>query len=151
MYGFQIIRKKMSNKKEWLYEKLNRLVKLCKATEPDQPDDKHLFQPSNIEAHDLLIQVEQRYDEMRPHEIKEIMVEANKLWKFRRKIWNGDVDWDWQSNLDSELADMIKRNEIITAIKYYRDECKKETGTTPSLKESEQYVDKMRYPLGVPK
>ena len=141
----------MSNKKEWLYEKLNRLVKLAKATEPDQPDDKHLFQPSNIEAHDLLIQVEQRYDEMRPHEIKEIMVEANKLWKFRRKIWNGDVDWDWQSNLDSELADMIKRNEIITAIKYYRDECKKETGTTPSLKESKQYVDKMRYPLGVPK
>ncbi len=141
----------MSNKQDWIYEKLNRLVKLCKATEPDQPDDKHLFQPSNIEAHDLLIQVEQRYDEMRPHEIKEIMVEANKLWKFRRKIWNGDVDWDWQSNLDSELADMIKRNEIITAIKYYRDECKKETGTTPSLKESKQYVDKMRYPLGVPK
>jgi len=141
----------MSNKKEWIYEKLNRLVKLCKATEPDQPDDKHLFQPSNIEAHDLLIQVEQRYDEMRPHEIKEIMVEANKLWKFRRKIWNGDVDWDWQSNLDSELADMIKRNEIITAIKYYRDECKKETGTAPSLRESKQYVDKMRYPLGVPK
>ena len=141
----------MSNKKEWLYEKLNRLVKLAKATEPDQPDDKHLFQPSTIEAYDLLMEVEQRYDEMRPHEIKEIMVEANKLWKFRRKIWNGDVDWDWQSNLDSELADMIKRNEIITAIKYYRDECKKETGTTPSLKESKQYVDKMRYPLGVPK
>ena len=141
----------MSNKKEWMLERLNRLVKLCKATEPDQPDDKHLFQPSNIDAHDLLIQVEQRYDEMRPHEIKEIMVEANKLWKFRRKIWNGDVDWDWQSNLDSELADMIKRNEIITAIKYYRDECKKETGTAPSLRESKQYVDKMRYPLGVPK
>lgn len=141
----------MSNKQDWIYEKLNRLVKLCKATEPDQPDDKHLFQPSNIEAHDLLIQVEQRYDEMRPHEIKEIMVEANKLWKFRRKILNGDVDWDWQSNLDSELTDMIKRNEIVTAIKYYRAECKKETGTAPTLKESKHYVDKMRYPLGVPK
>ena len=141
----------MSNKKEWLYEKLNRLVKLVRSTEPDQPDDKHLFKPSTIEAYDLLVEVEQRYDEMRPHEIKEIMVEANKLWKFRRKIWNGDVDWDWQSNWDSELADMIKRNEIITAIKYYRDECKKETGTAPSLRESKQYVDKMRYPLGVPK
>ena len=134
----------MSNKKEWLYEKLNRLVKLVRSTEPDQPDDKHLFQPCNIDAHNLLMEVEQRYDEMRPHEIKEIMVEANKIWKFRRKIWNGDVDWNWQSNLDSELVDMIKAGAVINAIKYYRAECEKETGSTPSLKESKQYVDKIR-------
>ncbi len=131
----------MSNKKEWLYEKLNRLVKLAKATEPDQPDDKHLFQPSTIEAYDLLMEVEQRYDEMRPHEIKEIMVEANKIWKFRRKVWNGDVDWNWQSQLDHELEDMLKQGAKIAAIKHYRAECEKETGTAPSLKESKDYVD----------
>ena len=134
----------MSNKKEWLCEKLNRLVKLVRATEPDQPDDKHLFKPSTIEAYDLLVEVEQRYDEMRPREIKEIMVEANKIWKFRRKIWNGDVDWNWQSNLDSELVDMIKAGAVINAIKYYRAECEKETGSAPSLKESKHYVDKLR-------
>ena len=134
----------MSNKKEWLYEKLNRLVKLVRSTEPDQPDDKHLFKPSTIEAYDLLMEVEQRYDEMRPHEIKEIMVEANKIWKFRRRIWNGDVDWNWQSQLDKELEDMLKQGAKISAIKYYRAECEKETGTTPSLRESKDYVDKMR-------
>tara|TARA_R110000796_G_scaffold126759_4_gene241720 strand:+ start:1056 stop:1496 length:441 start_codon:yes stop_codon:yes gene_type:complete len=134
----------MSNKKDWLYEKLNRLVKLSRATEPDQPDDKHLFQPSTIEAYDLLVEVEQRYDEMRPHEIREIMVEANKIWKFRKKIWNGDADWNWQSNLDSELADMIKAGAVINAIKYYRAECEKEVGSTPTLKESKDYVDKLR-------
>jgi hypothetical protein len=133
----------MSNKKDWMVERLSRLVKLCKSTEPDQPDDKHLFQPCNIDAHDLLVQVDQRYDEMRPREIKEIMVEANKIWKFRRKIWNGDVDWDWQSKLDGELEVFIKRGEKITAIKHYRSECEKETGSMPSLKESKDYVDKL--------
>jgi len=137
----------MSNKKEWLYEKLNRLVKLVRATEPDQPDDKHLFQPCNIDAHNLLMEVEQRYDEMRPHEIKEIMVEANKIWKFRRKIWNGDVDWNWQSQLDQELEDMLKQGAKIAAIKHYRSECEKETGSTPSLRESKDYVDKLEVNL----
>ena len=134
----------MSNKKEWLYEKLNRLVKLVKATEPDQPDDKHLFQPCNIDAHSLLVRVEREYDEMTAAEIKEIMVAANRIWKFRRKIWNGDVDWNWQSKLDGELYDMIKAGVVINAIKHYRAECEKETGSMPSLKESKHYVDKLR-------
>ena len=66
----------MSNKKEWIYEKLNRLVKFCKATEPDQPDDKHLFMPTIIDAYDMLNDVEDSYDEMTSSEIKKIMVEA---------------------------------------------------------------------------
>jgi hypothetical protein len=136
--------KTSSNKKEWMYEKLNRLVKLCKATEPDQPDDNHLFQPSNIEAHNLLVDVEQRYDEMMPHEIKEIMVDANKIWKFRIKVRSGDVDWNWRSKLDQELESMIKQNQIIGAIKHYRVEYEKETGTTTTLKNSKHYVDKIR-------
>ena len=63
-----------SNKKQWMYEKLNRLVKLCKATEPDQPDDKHLFMPTTIDAYDMLNDVEDSYDDMTPREIKEIML-----------------------------------------------------------------------------
>ena len=133
----------MSNKKEWIYEKLNRLVKLCKATEPDQPDDKHLFMPTIIDAYDMLNDVEDSYDEMTSSEIKKIMVEANKIWRFRRKIWNGDVDWDWQSQLDGELEVFIKRGEQITAIKHYRAACEKETGHQPTLKESKEYVDKL--------
>ena len=44
---------KMSNKKDWVVEKLNRLVKLSRATEPDQPDDTSLFTPHTIDAYDL--------------------------------------------------------------------------------------------------
>ena len=133
----------MNNKKHWMIQKLSRLVKLVRATEPDQPDDKHLFQPSNIDAHALLMEVTERYDEMKPGEIKDIMIEANKIWKFRRKIYNGDVDWNWQSRLDDELEGFIKRGEKITAIKHYRAECEKESGFAPSLKDAKEYVDKL--------
>ena len=133
----------MSNKKQWIYEKLNRLVKLCKATEPDQPDDKHLFMPTIIDAYDMLNDVKERYDEMSPVEIKRIMVEANKIWQFRRKIWKGDIDWDWQGRLDNELERFILAGEKINAIKHYRNECERESGIQPSLKDSKVYVDKL--------
>ena len=133
----------MSNKKQWIYEKLNRLVKLCKATEPDQPDDKHLFMPTIIDAYDMLTDVKERYDEMSPVEIKDMMIEANKIWRFRRKIWNGDVDWDWQSRLDNELEKFILAGEKINAIKHYRNENERESGFKPSLKDSKDYVDKL--------
>ena len=132
-----------SNKKQWIYEKLNRLVKLCKATEPDQPDDKHLFMPTIIDAYDMLNDVKERYDEMSPVEIKRIMVEANKIWQFRRKIWSGDVDWDWESRLDDELEVFIKKGHKIAAIKHYRAECERESGIRPSLSDSKKYVDKL--------
>ena len=137
-----------TNKKQWLYEKLNRLVKLCKATEPDQPDDKHLFMPTIIDAYDMLNDVEDNYDDMSLVEIKKIMIEANKIWKFRKKVYNGDIDWNWQSQLDGELEAMILQGSVINAIKHYRKEIEKETGTIPSLREGKDYVDKMRTTVG---
>ena len=132
-----------SNKKQWMYEKLNRLVKLCRATEPDQPDDKHLFMPTTIDAYDMLNDVEDSYDEMTPSEIKKIMVEANKIWQFRRKILKGDIDWDWESRLDDELEKFILAGEKINAIKHYRAECDRESGIRPSLSDSKKYIDKL--------
>jgi len=139
----EVTDKIMSNKKQWIYEKLNRLVKLCKATEPDQPDDKHLFMPTIVDAYDMLNDIEDTYDEMSSKEIKEIMIKANKIWRFRRKIYNGDVDWNWQSQLDTELERFILAGEKINAIKHYRKECEKESGFLPSLKDSKEYVDKL--------
>ena len=138
----------MSNKKEWMYKKLNRLVKLCKATEPEKPDDTHLFMPTTIDAYDMLNDVEDNYDDMSLVEIKKIMIEANKIWKFRKKVYNGDIDWNWQSQLDGELEAMILQGSVINAIKQYRKEIEKETGTIPSLREGKDYVDKMRTTVG---
>ena len=138
-----------TNKKQWLYEKLNRLVKLCKVTEPDQPDDKHLFMPTIIDAYDMLNDVKERYDEMSLVEIKQIMLEANKIWKFRKKVYNGDIDWNWESQLDDELEVFIKKGHTISAIKHYRNECEKESGIQPSLKDSKNYVDKLKENMGI--
>ena len=138
-----------SNKKQWMYEKLNRLVKLCKATEPDRPDDTHLFMPTIIDAYDMLNDVKERYDEMSLVEIKQIMLEANKIWKFRKKVYNGDIDWNWESQLDDELEIFIKKGNTISAIKHYRNECEKESGIQPSLKDSKNYVDKLKENMGI--
>ena len=131
-----------------MYKKLNRLVKLCKATEPEKPDDTHLFMPTTIDAYDMLNDVEDNYDDMSLVEIKKIMIEANKIWKFRKKVYNGDIDWNWQSQLDGELEAMILQGSVIDAIKHYRKEIEKETGTIPSLREGKDYVDKMRTTVG---
>ena len=131
-----------------MYKKLNRLVKLCKATEPEKPDDTHLFMPTTIDAYDMLNDVEDNYDDMSLVEIKKIMIEANKIWKFRKKVYNGDLDWNWQSQLDGELEAMILQGSVINAIKHYRKEIEKETGTIPSLREGKDYVDKMRTTVG---
>ena len=131
-----------------MYKKLNRLVKLCKATEPEKPDDTHLFMPTTIDAYDMLNDVEDNYDDMSLVEIKKIMIEANKICKFRKKVYNGDIDWNWQSQLDGELEAMILQGSVINAIKHYRKEIEKETGNIPSLREGKDYVDKMRTTVG---
>ena len=131
-----------------MYKKLNRVVKLCKATEPEKPDDTHLFMPTTIDAYDMLVDVEDYYNNMSPVQIREIMIKANKIWKFRKKVYNGDIDWNWQSQLDGELEAMILQGSVINAIKHYRKEIEKETGTIPSLREGKDYVDKMRTTVG---
>ena len=138
----------MSNKKEWMYKKLNRLVKLCKATEPEKPDDTHLIMPTTIDAYDMLVDVEDYYNNMSPVQIREIMIKANKIWKFRKKVYNGEIDWNWQSQLDGELEAMILQGSVINAIKHYRKEIDKETGNIPSLREGKDYVDKIRTTMG---
>ena len=133
-----------------MYKKLNRLVKLCKATEPEMPNNNtHLFMPTTIDAYDMLVDVEDYYNDMSPVQIREIMIQANKIWKFRKKVYNGDIDWNWESQLDDELEVFIKKGHTISAIKHYRNECEKESGIQPSLKDSKNYVDKLKENMGI--
>ena len=81
----EVTNKMNNHKRDWVIDKLERLVKLCKATEPDQPDDTSLFTPNTIDAHDLLNKVEE-YN-MSNSDLVEIMSEANRIWKIRRKIF----------------------------------------------------------------
>jgi hypothetical protein len=134
----------MSNKKEWMLERLDRLVKICKSTEPDSPDDIWLFTPQVIDAHEMYNRVDVAYDSLNAEERVEIMKKANTVWKIRRKIWNGEFDSDWQATMYAEIVDMIKAGAVIQSIKYYRSEMKTNLDIDVSLRESKDYVDAIR-------
>ena len=134
----------MSNKKDWMLERLNRLVKLCKSTEPDNPDDTWLFSSDNVEAHHLCDIVLEDYDTMSYEDKVNIMTKANTIWKIRKKIYNGEWDYVTASTLHDKVEDIIKSGAIIEAIKHYRSEMKTHLNTDVSLREAKDYIDALR-------
>ena len=137
----------MSNKKEWIVDKLKRLVKLSTATEPDIPDDTYLFTPNTIDAYDLLNEVEKNYDHMTNSDIVKIMSEANKIWKIRKKIWNGEWDDLPAVQLIAEVEEFIIKGQKINSIKHYRNNSEQVFGKPFSLKESKDACDKIQEDL----
>ena len=136
----------MSNyKKDWIIEKLNRLVKLCKATEPDIPDDTSLFTPHTIDAHDLLNKVE-NYN-MSNSDLVEMMSEANRIWKIRKKIWNGEWDALPEAQLIYEVEDYIIQGQKINAIKHYKNNSERVFGKKYGLQESKHACDAIQNDL----
>ena len=131
----------MSNKKDWMIERLSRLVKLCKSTEPDVPDDNSLFTVHNIDAHDMYARVDNGYNELHADEMVSIMKGANRIWRIRRKIWNGEWDTDMEAELNDGVQDLLEQNAKIAAIKYYRKTMNDIFGEEKTLKESKDFVD----------
>ena len=127
-----------------MLERLNRLVKLCKSTEPDNPDDSWLFTPHVVEAHEIYNKVDVSYDSLNAEERVTIMKTANKIWKIRNKIKNGKWDYVTASTLHDKVEDMIKSGAIVDAIKHYRSEMKTHLDTDVSLREAKNYVDALR-------
>ena len=127
-----------------MYERLQRLLKLCKATEPDiKPTDEHLFSSFSSEAYQMTANVSANYDELTEEEIADIMRRANIIWKYRRKVRNGDVDGSFQSQLEYQIEKKLQKGNKIEAIKIYRREMLKLNGkgNQPSLKDSKDWVD----------
>ena len=134
----------MSNKKDWMHERLDRLVKLVKSTEPDSPDDNWLFTPQVIEAHEMCDNVLQNYDILDSEDKVNIMKQANTIWKIRRMIYNGEFDFDWQADMHTEIVNQIKAGALIQAIKHYRQEMEAHTGSRPNLRVSKDYIDSIK-------
>jgi len=137
----------MSNKKDWMLDRLSRLVKLCKSTEPDKPDDTSLFTVHNIDAHDMYAKVDNGYNELHADEMVRMMKDANRIWRIRRKIWNGEWDTDMEAEMNDGVEDLLEQGAKIAAIKYYRNAMKTIFVTDVSLRESKDYVDKIESDL----
>ena len=131
----------MSNKKDWMLNRLSRLVKLCKSTEPDRPDDTSLFTVHNIDAHSMYARVDNEYNGLDATETVNLMKTANRIWRIRKKIYNGEWDTDMEAEMHDGIEDLLEQGQKINAIKYYRSAMKSIFGEEKSLRESKDYVD----------
>ena len=134
----------MSNKKDWIVDKLERLVKLSRATEPDKPSDEELFTNHTTDAYNLLAKVEDSYDNMTHGELRDVMMRANAIWRIRKKIWNGEDPANIpEFSMMQEIEHFLlhpQGPQKINAIKHYRAHFDK-MAQKPGLKESKIYVD----------
>ena len=118
------------------------LVKLCEETEPDIPSEKYLFTGQLIAAKEMYDRLETgvSYSE---NELPELMRQANKIWKIRNKIKNGE--WDDLSYIEmtEQIEDYIAQKQKINAIKYYRQEMGDQFNEQVSLREAKEHIDKI--------
>ncbi len=130
--------------KEHVIDRLKMLVELCGETEPDVPDDKTLFTGQMIAAKELLEKVSVKNFNLTEYSMTDIMKQANKLWKMRNKVKNGEWDNLEHSVMIEEVEDFIAQNQKINAIKYYRNEMKEKFDDEVSLREAKEFVDQLQ-------
>ena len=137
------------NKNLILY-RLEMLVKLCDETEPKRwtPGDGSLFSIQFVTANEMVKKVRDLHlgkeildADSEREELISIMKCANRIWKIRNKIKNGELDDKQQINMNDMIEDYIARGEKINAIKYYRQEMDEKFGEQISLREAKEYID----------
>ena len=137
------------NKNLILY-RLEMLVKLCDETEPKRwtPGDGSLFSTQYITAMEMLKKVRDLHTgkeilnpDSERKELISIMKCANRIWKIRNKIKNGE--WDDLSYIEmtEQIEDYLAQGQKINAIKYYRSEMNKKYDIEVSLRDAKEYID----------
>ena len=128
--------------------KLELLADLCETTEPDVPSDKQLFSNHLIEVQNMITLVtdmETGEVDFEPsterEQITEVMRSSNKIWRFRNKIKNGELDTTEHAEMIDEIEDYLAQGQKINAIKYYREEMQHRFDERVSLRESKDFVD----------
>ena len=137
------------NKNIILY-RLEMLVKLCNDTEPKRwtPGDGSLFSTQYITAMEMLKKVRDWHTgkniqdpDSERKELISIMKCANRIWKIRNKIKNGELDDKHQINMNDRIEDYIAQGQNINAIKYYRNEMDENYDVKVSLRDAKEYID----------
>ena len=137
------------NKKLILY-KLEMLVKLCDETEPKRwtPGDGSLFSTQYVTANEMVMKVRELHlgkkildPDTEREQLISIMKCANRIWKIRNKIKNGEFDDLSYLEMNDMIEDYIARGEKINAIKYYRLEMDENYDIRVSLRDAKEYID----------
>ena len=128
--------------------RLEMLAELCDTTEPDVPSDKLLFSNHLIEVQNMITLVTDMANggvNFEPgterEQLIEVMRSSNKIWKFRNKIKNGEVDTIDHAEMIDEIEDYLAQGQKINAIKYYREEMQNRFDERVGLRESKDFVD----------
>ena len=131
-----------------ILHRLELLADLCETTEPVVPNDKQLFSNHLIEVQNMITLVTDMANggvNFEPgterEQLIEVMRSSNKIWKFRNKIKNGEVDTIDHAEMIDEIEDYLAQGQKINAIKYYREEMQNRFDERVGLRESKDFVD----------
>ena len=135
---------KNKEKRKVILDRLQMLLNLCYSTIPDETENI-LFHEHMIEAEKMtdLVRDEERWNDLYPDEIANIMVNANRIWKIRNKIKSGELPNDYLSDVKDLMEDYIKQGQKIAAIKLYRQK------NNCSLREAKEYCDSIQKDLRI--
>ena len=136
--------------KKLVLDRLDLLIKLCEETEPDVPTEKYLFNTHLIQSQDMLTEVRDLHigkividPDSEGTLLTNIMKQANKIWRIRNKVKNGE--WDDLSYIEmtEQIEDYIAQGQKINAIKYYRQEMNDQFSEQVTLREAKNHIDKI--------
>ena len=137
-------------KKKLILYRLEMLVKLCDETEPKRwtPGDGSLFSTQFITASEMVKKVRNLHlgkkildPDTEREELISIMKCANRIWKIRNKIKNGEWDAIEEIEMIEQVEDYIAQGQKINAIKYYRQEMEENYDIRVSLRDAKEYID----------
>ena len=112
--------------KALILNRLEALIELCQETEPEKwtPGDNSLFSTQFITANEMFQKVRKWHTgskiqdpDSEREELISMMKCANRIWKIRNKVKNGE--WDDLSHIEMNdtVEDYIKQGQKINAIK----------------------------------
>ena len=119
--------------------RLELLISLIEETEPDIPDKKNLFSHHAITAVEMLEKISSRNIER--EELISMMKCANRIWKTRNKIKDGEWDSLEMLEVHETVEEQLAQGAKIAAIKYYRETMNTHFNEEVSLREAKDFVD----------
>jgi ribosomal protein L7/L12 len=119
--------------------RLEMLVSLIEKTEPDIVDDKNLFSHHIITAMEMLEKVSNQ--NLEKDELISIMYCANRIWKTRNKIKDGEWDSLEMLEVHETIEEHLAQGAKISAIKYYREVMNTHFNEEITLREAKDFVD----------
>ena len=130
---------------------------LCEKTEPASPSNTQLFSEHAISVQEMLKEVRDLHtgrQAINPDSERDLMInimrQANKIWKFRKKweeIKKTGKDFNKfhdEQLMMQEIEDYLAQGQKINAIKHYREKMKEIYGEKLGLRECKEYIDSIK-------